>query len=95
MVVSTETCPHVPGRSLPLAWAVREDLHDRKSSKNNALADVWHNKCFEQSSASNVSIHRNPVFCVFVWPLRAQLLQGTAQLKRIGICPPTTLITPC
>ena len=41
-----------------------------------------HNKRFEQSPDSNVSTHNNPVFYVFVWPSRALLSLGTAQLKR-------------
>ena len=41
-----------------------------------------HNKRFEQSPDSNVSIHSNPGFYVYVWPLRARLPLGTAQLKR-------------
>ena len=40
------------------------------------------NKRFEQSPDFNVSIHRNPGFHVYVWPLRARLPLGTAQLKR-------------
>ena len=41
-----------------------------------------HNKRLEQSPDSNISIHRNPVFHVYVWSLRARLPPGTAQLKR-------------
>ncbi len=41
-----------------------------------------HNKRFEQSPDAAVSSYGNPVFCVFVWPLRARLPLGTAQLKR-------------
>ena len=40
-----------------------------------------HNKRFEQSPDSNISTIGNPGFYVFVWPLRARLSQGTAQLK--------------
>jgi len=40
------------------------------------------NKRFEQSPDSNVSINGNLGFYVYVWPLRAGLPPGTAQLKR-------------
>jgi hypothetical protein len=40
------------------------------------------NKRFEQSPDANISICGNPAFHVFVWPLRARLPLGTAQLKR-------------
>lgn len=38
------------------------------------------NKRFEQSPDSDVSVHRNPVFHVYVWPLRARPLLDTAQV---------------
>jgi hypothetical protein len=40
-----------------------------------------HNKRFEQTPDSNISIHGNPGFCVYVRPSRALLSLGTAQLK--------------
>ena len=40
------------------------------------------NKRFEQSPDLNVLIHKNPGSYVYVWPLRALLPLGTAQLKR-------------
>jgi hypothetical protein len=60
-----------------------------------------HNKRFEQSPDSNVSIHQNPGFYVYVWPLRARLPLGTAQLKRsvmfrseMRTCPHGTIAPP-
>ena len=41
-----------------------------------------HNKRFEQTPDADAPVHGNPVFYVFVWPLRALLPLGTAQLKR-------------
>jgi hypothetical protein len=41
-----------------------------------------HNKRFEQSPDSYIGFHGTPGFCVYVWPLRAPLSLGTAQLKR-------------
>ena len=43
---------------------------------------VLHNKRFEQSPDYTVSTIGNPGFYVYVWPLRARLPLGTAQLKR-------------
>jgi hypothetical protein len=37
-------------------------------------------KRLEQTPNSNVSIHRKPGFCAFVWPSRARLPLGTALL---------------
>jgi len=47
-----------------------------------ARREFLHNKRFEQTPDSNISIHGNPGFYVLVWPLRARFPQGTAQLKR-------------
>ena len=46
-------------------------------------------KRFEQSPDSTVSFQGNPAFYLFVWPLRARLPLGTAQLKRSVMPPPT------
>jgi len=43
---------------------------------------MQHNKRFEQSPDSTISFQGNPAFYVYVWPLRARLPLGTAQLKR-------------
>ena len=58
-------------------------MTDERSDECSVTSDLGqHNKRFEQSPDSNVSIHRNPGFYVYVWPLRARIPLDTAQLKR-------------
>lgn len=62
--------------------ACRERINASSSLSPITPQAPEHNKRFEQSPDSNISIHRNPGFYVYVWPLRARLPLGTAQLKR-------------
>ena len=55
---------------------------------------MQHNKRFEQTPDANIYNHGNPVFCVFVWPLRARPSLGTAQLKRSVIQPDVQGFSP-
>jgi hypothetical protein len=60
----------------------RQPARRRSGCRRRRSGEGLYNKRFEQSPDSYVCIHGNPGFCVYVWPLRARLSLGTAQLKR-------------
>jgi hypothetical protein len=62
-VVGGKCCRKETGRNVP--------LHARNEPRVTGREAAFLNKRFEQSPDSNVSVHRNPGFHVYVWPLRA------------------------
>ena len=63
--------------------SVSVNVRQRRGDSGQSSQLDQHNKAFQQTPNSNISMCRNPAFYVFVWPLRARHSLGTAQLKAI------------